>query len=87
MQDGHNATGKVDGVQMSAQEDALGNTTGEAPALPLRPGEEFVDAPPSYEDAIASELPPIDGYRPAYAPPPAAEDRLLSRDEKRGWLR
>ncbi|KAF1988542.1 hypothetical protein K402DRAFT_391761 [Aulographum hederae CBS 113979] len=35
-----------------------------------RPGA-VVDAPPSYEDAIASDMPPIDGPRPDYVPPPS----------------
>lgn len=35
---------------------------------------EYNDAPPSYEDAIASDLAPVNAPRPHYAPPPAAED-------------
>ncbi|QIW97931.1 hypothetical protein AMS68_003449 [Peltaster fructicola] len=46
------------------------------------PDSSFADAPPSYEDVIAADLPPVDGYRPAYAPPAAAQDNLLFRDEK-----
>ena len=48
---------------------------------------EYADAPPSYEDAIASDLPPVSvDVRPSYAPPPSGEDELLGRDEKRGWV-
>ena len=43
----------------------------------------YSEAPPSYEDAIATGLPPVDAPRPDYAPPPAVEDDLLGRDEKR----
>jgi len=46
----------------------------------------YSDAPPSYEDAIASNIPPVDAPRPAYEPPPAGEDDLLRRDEKKGWV-
>jgi hypothetical protein len=40
------------------------------------------DAPPSYEDAIASDLPPLAGARPAYRPPTAPEGESTI-DEKR----
>jgi hypothetical protein len=33
----------------------------------------FEEAPPSYEDAIAQDMPPIDGPRRDYAPPPFTE--------------
>lgn len=57
-----------------------------APPLPSRPGEApYADAPPSYEDAIAEDLPPVDGYRPAYVQQPTGQDSLLHQDEKRGW--
>ncbi|KAJ9628808.1 hypothetical protein H2203_002711 [Taxawa tesnikishii (nom. ined.)] len=46
----------------------------------------YSEAPPSYEDAIAMDLPPVDGPRRDYVPPtPAADDDPLMRDEKRGW--
>jgi hypothetical protein len=32
----------------------------------------YDDAPPSYEDAIAETIPPIDGPRPNYRPPPGS---------------
>lgn len=43
----------------------------------------YDDAPPSYEDAIGQELPPINGYRGSYAPPPAPEGASGFPDEKR----
>lgn len=47
----------------------------------------YSEAPPSYEDAVADQLPPVDGgeTRPQYAPPMSGEDHLLPSDEKRGW--
>jgi hypothetical protein len=42
------------------------------------------DAPPSYEDAIASDLPPLNGPRPGYRPPAAPEgESRITGDEKR----
>jgi hypothetical protein len=35
---------------------------------------DYGDAPPSYEDAIASDLPPVQAPRPQYAPPPTGDD-------------
>lgn len=49
------------------------------------PPPEYSEAPPSYEDAVATHLPPVEGPRRDYAPPIAAEDPLLGRDEKSGW--
>ncbi|KAK5156450.1 hypothetical protein LTR04_005626 [Oleoguttula sp. CCFEE 6159] len=46
----------------------------------------YEDAPPSYEDAIAQDMPPVDGPRSDYAPPPAEPDVELSRSEKTGWV-
>ena len=46
----------------------------------------YSEAPPSYEDAVATHLQPMDVRRPDYAPPAAAEDDVLRRDEKRGWV-
>ena len=46
----------------------------------------YSDAPPSYEDAIAATLPPVNAPRPNYEPPPAAEDDVLRQDEKKGWV-
>lgn len=61
-----------------------------APHLPARPGiageEEYMDAPPSYEDAIAQDAPAPAAARPQYAPPPAGEDPLLHSDEKKGFM-
>jgi hypothetical protein len=55
-------------------------------ALPSQPPI-YDDAPPSYEDAVASSMPPVDARRPEYAPPPAEEDDVLRRDEKSGLMR
>ena len=55
-----------------------------------RPGaatatQSFDDAPPCYEDAIASDIPPIAAPRPDYAPPaPTADDIMRGDDEKGG---
>jgi hypothetical protein len=35
---------------------------------------DYGEAPPSYEDAIATDLPPVRAPRPQYAPPPMVED-------------
>jgi hypothetical protein len=43
----------------------------------------YDDAPPSYEDAIAQDLPPINGYRGSYQPPPMPEGAPGFSDEKR----
>jgi hypothetical protein len=52
--------------------------------LPPQPVPGHDDAPPSYEDAIASDLPPLDGPRPGYRPPPAPEgESQITGDEKR----
>lgn len=42
----------------------------------------YSEAPPSYEDAIGQDFAPVHGVQRGYAPPAAAEDPLLSRDEK-----
>lgn len=41
------------------------------------------EAPPSYEEAIGHDLPPINGYRGSYQPPPASEGAPRLSDEKR----
>lgn len=43
----------------------------------------YDDAPPSYEDAVGQDLPPIDGYRGNYQPPPVPEGAPRFSDEKR----
>lgn len=65
----------------------------DAPEIPARPGrpvpqqpQEYEDAPPSYEDAIATDLPPVNAPRPDYAPPPTGDDQMLGQDEKKGWV-
>ncbi len=45
----------------------------------------YEDAPPSYEDAVGTDLPPVDVPRPNYAPPPPLEDDVLRGDEKKGF--
>lgn len=42
----------------------------------------YDDAPPSYEDAIGQDLPPINGYRGSYQPPPVPEGAPRFSDEK-----
>lgn len=58
----------------------------EGSRIPSSAAQVYTDAPPSYEDAIASDLPPIDAQRPNYEPPSTGEDNLLGRDEKKGFL-
>jgi hypothetical protein len=41
------------------------------------------EAPPSYEEAIGEDLPPINGYRGSYQPPPVPEGAPRFSDEKR----
>ena len=43
----------------------------------------YDDAPPSYEDAVGQNLPPINGYRGSYQPPPVPEGAPRISDEKR----
>lgn len=43
----------------------------------------YDDAPPSYEEAIGADLPPINGYRGSYQPPPVPEGAPRFSDEKR----
>ena len=45
----------------------------------------YSEAPPSYEDAIATNLPPVNAQRPDYAPPASGEDEVLARDEKKAF--
>lgn len=58
---------------------------GQSPQQPPRPASgEFGDAPPpSYEEAIGQDLPPINGYRGSYQPPPVPEGAPRFSDEKR----
>jgi len=53
------------------------------PPHPQGPQPPYDDAPPSYEDAIGADLPPIDGYRGNYQPPPVPEGAPRFSDEKR----
>jgi hypothetical protein len=43
---------------------------GPATGLPAQSAPGHEDAPPSYEDVIAENVPPVDGPRPGYRPPP-----------------
>jgi hypothetical protein len=43
----------------------------------------YDDAPPSYEDAIGQDLPPINGYRGSYQTPEVPEGAPRFSDEKR----
>ena len=74
----------------SAPDGPLKDTT---PGIPPRPGQpvpqpppDYAEAPPSYEDAIANDLPPVDAPRPEYVPPPSGDDHMLRQDEKKGWV-
>lgn len=62
-----------------------GTASGAPPAAHPAPAPGYEDAPPSYEDAIASDMPVIDGPRPDYEPPPApaGESAVGREDEKR----
>lgn len=53
------------------------------PAQPPAQAGGFEDAPPSYEEAIGNDLPPINGYRGSYQPPPVPEGAPRFSDEKR----
>jgi hypothetical protein len=53
------------------------------PAQPQPQAGGFEDAPPSYEEAVGQELPPINGYRGSYQPPAAPEGAPRFSDEKR----
>lgn len=54
-----------------------------APVQHQAAGPVYDDAPPSYEDAIGQDLPPINGYRGSYQPPPVPEGAPRLSDEKR----
>jgi hypothetical protein len=51
------------------------------------PEHPYDDSPPSYDEAMASNMPPPDARRPEYAPPPPGEDDVLGSDEKRLFRR
>lgn len=69
------------------------------PTLPTHPGlggpstspnatsrpqsDSFEAPPPTYEEAVGQNLPPIDGYRGTYQPPPVPEGAPRFSDEKR----
>jgi hypothetical protein len=41
---------------------------------------QYEDAPPSYEDAIAEDMPPVNGPRVGYIPPPVQEGGSMGID-------
>ncbi|KAF2276952.1 uncharacterized protein EI97DRAFT_304073 [Westerdykella ornata] len=43
----------------------------------------YDDAPPSYEEVVGEDLPPVDGYRGNYQPPPVPEGAPRFSDERR----
>ncbi|KAF1954529.1 arrestin [Byssothecium circinans] len=47
------------------------------------PQQPYEDAPPSYEEAIGVDLPPINGYRGSYMPPPVPEGAPRFSDERK----
>ncbi|PWY77105.1 hypothetical protein BO70DRAFT_264243, partial [Aspergillus heteromorphus CBS 117.55] len=47
------------------------------PPMPANPEDGYDDAPPSYEDAMAETLSPVDGPRREYNPPDASSDRSV----------
>lgn len=66
----------------------FGNSSGGFPGQPAQPPPAatapYGDAPPpSYEEAIGQDLPPINGYRGSYQPPPVPEGAPRFSDEKR----
>ena len=85
---------KTEGRQSSVSgASAPGLVKDTAPGIPARPGQpvpqpppDYAEAPPSYEDAIANDLPPVDAPRPEYVPPPSGDDHMLRQDEKKGWV-
>lgn len=85
---------KTEGRQSSVSgASAPGPVKDTAPEIPARPGQpvpqpppDYAEAPPSYEDAIANDLPPVDAPRPEYVPPPSGDDHMLRQDEKKGWV-
>ncbi|KAI3007245.1 hypothetical protein CBS147346_3381 [Aspergillus niger] len=47
------------------------------PPMPANPEDGYDDAPPSYEDAMAETLSPVDGPRREYNPPDASSERSV----------
>lgn len=55
-----------------------------SPNATVRPQSDSFEAPPpTYEEAVGQELPPINGYRGTYQPPPVPEGAPRFSDEKR----
>jgi len=56
--------------------------SGPSTGLPPQSAPGYDDAPPSYEDAVAEHVPPVDGPRPGYRPPEdtgGEESRITDR--------
>ena len=53
------------------------------PFTPSQPGNEFEDAPPSYEDAVGANVAPIQGPRGDYSVPPSGNEDSRFGDVKR----
>ncbi|KAF9691888.1 hypothetical protein EKO04_010130 [Ascochyta lentis] len=55
-----------------------------SPSATVRPQSDSFEAPPpTYEEAVGQDLPPINGYRGTYQPPPVPEGAPRFSDEKR----
>lgn len=55
-----------------------------SPNATVRPQSDSFEAPPpTYEEAVGQDLPPINGYRGVYQPPPVPEGAPRFSDEKR----
>jgi hypothetical protein len=48
---------------------SVGPSAGPSTGLAAQSAPGYDDAPPSYEDAVAENVPPVDGPRPGYRPP------------------
>jgi len=68
---------KQDGQHSTTAQPSSSEQPGPHDAPPV-----YSEAPPSYEDAVIHDLPPVDGLRRDYAPPSLTEDPLLDRNEK-----
>ena len=79
-----NDTLRPDAQAHAPQSPVSPSGSGTAQAFPPPQGAPaYDDAPPSYEEAIGQNLPPVDGHRGEYQPPPQAEGEPSFPDEKR----
>ncbi|KAJ4358074.1 uncharacterized protein N0V89_002653 [Didymosphaeria variabile] len=65
------------------QQGGFPNAFPPAQGSPQQGAPAYEDAPPTYEEAIGQDLPPINGNRGNYEPPPVPEDAPRFSDEKR----